>query len=156
MPVPEMNNEDQVAAKRDEQESGWDGIDQWDKLWSTKVKVELVRTFTQERRGRTTVLRHCGGLQKDEEQEGDQRPLGEELLREREKQGRVEELECSQGSSAGQRVLVWECVGLMCLLARGDLMMISLIIYNELYKFKYSLTVNFFKLINKMKDKYKK
>ena len=31
-----------------------------------------------------TVLQHWGGLQKDEEQEGDQRPLGEELLRERE------------------------------------------------------------------------
>ena len=57
-------------------------------------------------RGRTTVLRHWRGLQKDEEREGDQRPLGEELLTEREKQGRVEELECSQGSSTGQRVLV--------------------------------------------------
>ena len=34
-------------------------------------------------RGRTTVLRHWGGLQKDEEREGDQIPLGEELLRER-------------------------------------------------------------------------
>ena len=57
-------------------------------------------------RGRTTVLQPWGGLQKDEEGEGDQRPLGEELLREREKQGRVEELESSQGSGAEQRVLV--------------------------------------------------
>ena len=57
-------------------------------------------------RGTTTVLQHWGGLRKDEEREGDQRPLGEELLRKREKQGRVEELECSQGSGAGQRVLV--------------------------------------------------
>ena len=31
-----------------------------------------------------TVLRHWGGLHKDEEREGDQRPLEEELLRERE------------------------------------------------------------------------
>ena len=38
-----------------------------------------------------TVSRHWGGLQKDEEREGDQRPLGEELLRERQtrKGGRV-------------------------------------------------------------------
>ena len=35
-------------------------------------------------RGRMTVLRHWGGLHKDEEREGDQRPLEEELLRERE------------------------------------------------------------------------
>ena len=45
-----------------------------------------------EERGRTTVLWHSGGLQKDKEREGDQRPLGEELLRERETRqgGRVE------------------------------------------------------------------
>ena len=56
-------------------------------------------------RGRTTVLRYWGGLQKDEEREGDQRPLGEELLRGRETRqgGRVK---CSQGSGAEQRVLV--------------------------------------------------
>ena len=35
-------------------------------------------------RGKTTVLQHWGGLQEDEKREGDQRPLGEELLRERE------------------------------------------------------------------------
>ena len=34
--------------------------------------------------GRTTVLQHWGELQKDEERAGEQRPLGEELLRERE------------------------------------------------------------------------
>ena len=37
------------------------------------------------------------------------------------KQGRVEELECSQGCDTKQRVLVRECVGLMPLLAREDL-----------------------------------
>ena len=36
-------------------------------------------------RGRTTVLRHMGRLQKDEEREGDQRPLGEEPFSERER-----------------------------------------------------------------------
>ena len=36
-------------------------------------------------RGRTTVLRHWGGLQKDEERKGDQRPVREEMLRERER-----------------------------------------------------------------------
>lgn len=36
----------------------------------------------------TTVLQHWGGLQKDEERERDQRPLGEELLRGREREGR--------------------------------------------------------------------
>ena len=51
MPMPETNNEDHVAAKNDEQESGWDGRDQWDKLQGTTVKVELVRTCTQERGG---------------------------------------------------------------------------------------------------------
>ena len=45
---------------------------------------------------------------------------------ENEKQGRVEELECSQGSGAEQRELVWKCVGLMRLLARRDIMMIWL------------------------------
>ena len=38
-------------------------------------------------RGRTTVLQHWGGLQKDEEREGDQTPLGEKLLRERNRAG---------------------------------------------------------------------
>ena len=40
------------------------------------------------REGETTVLQHWGGLQKDEERERDQRPLGEELLRGREREGR--------------------------------------------------------------------
>ena len=34
---------------------------------------------------RTTVFQHWGGHQKDEGREGDQRPLGEGLLRERER-----------------------------------------------------------------------
>ena len=40
---------------------------------------------------KTTVLQHWGGLQKDEGQEGDQRPLREGLLRGREtrQDGRV-------------------------------------------------------------------
>ena len=53
-------------------------------------------------RGKTTVLRHWGGLKKHEELEGDLRPL----LREREKKGRVEVWECSEDSGTGQRVLV--------------------------------------------------
>ena len=52
--------------------------------------MELVSTCTQES-GRTTVLQHWGGLQKDEEREEDQGPLGEELSGEREarQDGRV-------------------------------------------------------------------
>ena len=42
------------------------------------------------------------------------------------KQGGVEELEYSQGGGTEQRVLVRECVGLMRLLARGDLMMMMM------------------------------
>lgn len=48
-------------------------------------KAELVRTHTQEKGVRMTVLRHRGGDQKDKGREGDQRPLnGEGLLRGRE------------------------------------------------------------------------
>ena len=36
----------------------------------------------------------------------------------------MEELECDQGSGAEQRVLVRECVAVLRLLARGDLMII--------------------------------
>ena len=50
------------------------------------------------RREGVTVLWYQGGHQKMEGQEGDQRPLEEGLSkeRERERQGRVEELECGQ------------------------------------------------------------
>ena len=41
----------------------------------------------------------------------------EKDCQERERQGRVEELDCSQGSSTEQRVLVWASDGLMHLLA---------------------------------------
>ena len=102
--MPETNNEDHVAAKNDEQESGWDGRDQWDKLRGTTEKVELVRTYSQERVGERllSVLQHFSGLQKVEEREGDQRPLEEELLGERERETRQGgKLECSQGSGAG-------------------------------------------------------
>ena len=40
-------------------------------------------------------------------------------VREREKQGRVEALERSQGSSAGQRVLAWK-VSALCAYWRGE------------------------------------
>ena len=53
---------------------------------------------------RTTVLQHWGGPQMDEGRKGDKRPLGEGLLREREKQGRLEELVCSQDGGTEQRV----------------------------------------------------
>ena len=68
------------------------------------------------------AAKNWGGLQKDKGREGDQRPLGEGLLRGRETR-QVEELECSQGGSTEQGVLVRECVGLMCLLGRRDFMM---------------------------------
>ena len=41
----------------------------------------------------------------------------------------MEELECSQGGSTEQRVLVRECVDLMRLLARVDLMMMKILLY---------------------------
>ena len=46
-----------------------------------------------------TVLGHWGGNQKVECGEEDQRTLGQGLLKESEKKGRVEELECGQGRS---------------------------------------------------------
>lgn len=64
------------------------------KLQGITKKVELVRTRTQEKGVRMTVLRHRDGHQKDKGREGDKRPLnGEGLLRK--KQGRMENLDCS-------------------------------------------------------------
>ena len=56
---------------------------------------------------------------------GDKRPLGEGLLIEREKQGKMKELECSQGGSTEQRVLVRECVDHMRLLGHTDCIMMN-------------------------------
>ena len=53
----------------------------------------------------------------------------EKDCREEEKQGSVEELECSQGGCTEQRVLVRECIGLMHLLARRDLMIMMLVVW---------------------------
>ena len=46
--------------------------------------------------------------------------------REGERQSRVEEMECGQGSGAKQRVLGKERDGLMCLLARREMMMMMM------------------------------
>ena len=124
MPMPETNNEDHVTAKNDEQESGWDCRDQWDKLWGTTEKVELVRTCAQEREGKW-LFYSIGMDSRGTKSERETKDHLEKNFWERKKQGRVDELECSQGSGAGQRVLVWECVGLTSLLARGDLMMMK-------------------------------
>ena len=120
--MPETNNEEHVAAKNDEQEIGWDGRNQWDKLWGTTEKVELVRTCTAERGGER-LFYSIGVDSRKTKTERETKDHFEKNCSEREKQGRVEELECSQARGAGQRLLVWECVGLMRLLARGDLMM---------------------------------
>ena len=46
--------------------------------------------------------------------------------REREKSGRVEELECGQGGGWQQRILGGQCVGLMRLLAQLAMMMMMM------------------------------
>ena len=71
---------------------------------------------------RTTVLQHWGGHQKDEWARGRPKTTWRRTV-EREKQGRMKELECSQGGGTEQRVLVREQVCVMRLLARTDWMM---------------------------------
>ena len=74
---------------------------------------------------KTTVIQNWGGHEKDEERQGDQRPL-EKDCREGEKQGRAEELECKQGGGAEQGVLVREYDGLMRLLVLQIQMMTTI------------------------------
>ena len=133
MPMPETHHEDHMAAKNDEQESGWDVRDQWNKLWGTTGKVELVRSCTQERGGER-LFYSLGVDSRRTKSERETKDHLEKNCWEGEKQGRVEELECSQGSGAEQRVLVWECVGLMRLLAWGVLMMMTWIHYKKAYR----------------------
>ena len=67
--------------------------------------MELVRTRTQERGGER-LFYDIGVDSRRTKSERETKDHLEKNCREREKQGRVEELECSQGSGEGQRVLV--------------------------------------------------
>ena len=118
--MPETDNEDHMAAKSHEQENSWEGRDQWDKLWGTMKKVELVGTYTQ-KKGREWLFYSIGVDSRRTKGERETKDYLEKDCSEGEKQGRVEELECSQASGAKRRVLVREYVDLMRLLARGDL-----------------------------------
>ena len=53
----------------------------------------------------------------------------------------MDELECSQSGGTEQRLLVRECVGLLRILARGELMMIVNIPERGINFFAYSLRI---------------
>lgn len=113
-----LNVLDQMAAKRDKQESAWGGIEQWNKLRDSAEKVELVRT----QRGRERLLNSIGVDYRRTKGERETKDHLKKDCGEGAKQGRVEALECSQGGGTEQRLLVIERVGLTHLLARTDWM----------------------------------